>query len=77
MHFWLLNIRIVLHYLRILHVTFQTSHVPPAPEWKLNEFTFNDFALAADEMVLAVIRIFKDLGLMKTCRIEYDASFFI
>lgn len=50
----------------------QSEHVPPAPEWKLNEFTFNDFSLTHDEMVLAGIRIFKDLGLMKTCRIEYD-----
>ncbi|XP_052805617.1 dual 3',5'-cyclic-AMP and -GMP phosphodiesterase 11A-like isoform X2 [Mya arenaria] len=50
----------------------KSVHVPPAREWGLNELIFNDFSLNADEMVLAGIRIFKDLGLMKTCRIDYD-----
>ncbi|XP_053408413.1 dual 3',5'-cyclic-AMP and -GMP phosphodiesterase 11A-like isoform X3 [Mercenaria mercenaria] len=46
------------------------QHIPPAPEWRLNELTFNDFSLNNDDMVMAGIRMFKDLGLTKSCRIE-------
>lgn len=45
--------------------------VASASQWHLNELTFNDFSLNNDEMVLAGIRIFKDLGFMKSFRIDY------
>ncbi|XP_060569725.1 dual 3',5'-cyclic-AMP and -GMP phosphodiesterase 11A-like isoform X2 [Ruditapes philippinarum] len=50
----------------------KNKHVPPAPEWRLNELTFNDFSLNNDEMVMAGLRIFKDLGLAKSCRIDFE-----
>ncbi|KAL4229189.1 Dual 3' [Mactra antiquata] len=49
------------------------SLIPPAPEWKIHELTFNDFSLSNDEMIVAGVRIFKDLGFMKAFRIEIDA----
>ena len=49
--------------------------MPKPDEWRLNQLTFNDFSLGPDEMVMAGIRIFKDLGLMKSFRIDYDVGF--
>ena len=53
---------------------FQTKKIPMAMEWRLNDLTFNDFSLKSDEMVVASIRIFKDLGFMKHYKIELNVS---
>lgn len=50
----------------------KSSRIPHAAELRLNELCFNDFSLDSNEMVIAGIRMFKDLGLMKSCRIDFD-----
>ncbi|XP_059173104.1 dual 3',5'-cyclic-AMP and -GMP phosphodiesterase 11A-like [Physella acuta] len=51
---------------------FKEKHVPEAHELRLTEFTFNDFSLDNDQMMVASIRMFNDLGLMKKFRIDYE-----
>ncbi|XP_064594996.1 dual 3',5'-cyclic-AMP and -GMP phosphodiesterase 11A-like isoform X2 [Liolophura sinensis] len=46
--------------------------VPEANHWNLKSLTFNDFSLNRDEMVLAGIRIFQDLGLIRRYKIDYE-----
>ncbi|XP_050407137.1 dual 3',5'-cyclic-AMP and -GMP phosphodiesterase 11A isoform X2 [Patella vulgata] len=48
------------------------KQVPEASVWKLHRFDFNDFSLHGDEMILAGIRMFKDLGLIRKFRIDYE-----
>ncbi|XP_061180019.1 dual 3',5'-cyclic-AMP and -GMP phosphodiesterase 11A-like isoform X2 [Saccostrea echinata] len=43
-----------------------------ALEWKLDTFNFNDFSLSSDDMLLAAVRIFKDLGFNRTFRIDSE-----
>ncbi|BFZ22439.1 hypothetical protein BsWGS_25478 [Bradybaena similaris] len=46
--------------------------VPEAKELDLQDLRFNDFSLDNDEMMMATIRIFADLGLIKKFRIENE-----
>ena len=52
----------------------QNTPVPPASQWSLQRLDFNDFSLDGDQMVLAGIRMFKDSGLLKKFKIEYEVS---
>ena len=45
-----------------------------ASELRLNELSFNDFSLTNDEMIIGGIRIFRDLGFLKNCKIDFDVS---
>ncbi|ESO83549.1 hypothetical protein LOTGIDRAFT_236563 [Lottia gigantea] len=53
-------------------LNIKCKQVPEATTWKLNRFDFNDFSLQGDEMILAAIRMFKDLGLIRKFRIDYE-----
>lgn len=49
--------------------------LPDAQELRLEDWKFNDFSLNRDEMVMAGIRMFNDLGLIRKFRIDYDVRF--
>ncbi|XP_067686279.1 dual 3',5'-cyclic-AMP and -GMP phosphodiesterase 11A-like isoform X1 [Haliotis asinina] len=49
--------------------------IPEEFEWRLGDLNFNDFSLNRDEMVLAAVRIFHDLGLIRKFRMEYDTLY--
>lgn len=51
---------------------FQAQKVPEAHAWKLDSVLFNDFSLTKDDMLVASIRIFLDLGFVRKFRIEYE-----
>ena len=51
---------------------FQAQKVPEAHVWKLDSVLFNDFSLTKDDMLVASIRIFLDLGFVRKFRIEYE-----
>ena len=44
-------------------------------ELKLGSLTFDDFSLSSDEMVLASVRMFRDLGLVSRLRINHQVGF--
>ncbi|GFR94156.1 phosphodiesterase [Elysia marginata] len=46
--------------------------LPDVNQTKLREFTFNDFLLDNDEMALAAIKMFQELGLMRKFKIEQE-----
>lgn len=54
---------------------FQLKKIPDAQELRLEDWKFNDFSLDRDEMIMAGIRMFNDLGLIRKFRIDYDVSF--
>ncbi|XP_022286259.2 dual 3',5'-cyclic-AMP and -GMP phosphodiesterase 11A-like isoform X2 [Crassostrea virginica] len=43
--------------------------------WKLDTFNFNDFSLTSDDMMLAAVTIFKDLGFKRTFRIDSEVLY--
>ena len=53
-------------------VSIQCQILPEVSELKLDSLDFNDFGLNKDEMLLASIRMFKDLGLIRKFRIDYE-----
>lgn len=52
----------------------QVCDVPNADEWELCSLSFDDFSLDRDQMVLAALRMFMDLGLMAHFKIDYGVS---
>ena len=42
--------------------------------WRLDRLDFNDYLLNTDEMVMAAIHMFEEADLLKTFKIEYEAS---
>jgi hypothetical protein len=48
--------------------------VPCADELNLYSLTFDDFSLESDEMLLAAVSMFLDLGLVKKFNIEKEVS---
>jgi hypothetical protein len=57
-----------------LRVICQRREVPKADDWSLHSLSFDDFSLLADEMVLAALRMFLDLGLVSRFKIDYPVS---
>jgi hypothetical protein len=53
---------------------FQDRPVPCADELNLYSLTFDDFSLDSDEMLLAAVSMFLDLGLVKKFNIEEEVS---
>lgn len=53
-------------------VKLKSRKVADADDWKLDSFNFNDFSLTSDDMLLAAVRIFKDLGFKRTFRIDTE-----
>ncbi|XP_033733094.1 dual 3',5'-cyclic-AMP and -GMP phosphodiesterase 11A-like [Pecten maximus] len=53
-------------------VRLKSQKVPETSEWKLDSHKFNDFSLTKDEMLVAAIRIFKDLGFIRKFKIDYE-----
>ena len=51
---------------------FQTQRIPECSEWRLAELDFNDFSLDTDQMMVAAVRIFLDLGLLKKLRLDTE-----
>ena len=45
---------------------------PTSEELNLYSFTFDDFSLSADEMLMASIRMFKDSGFIEAFHIDYE-----
>lgn len=43
-------------------------------DWKLDLFNFNDFFFISDDMLLVVVRIFKDLGFKRIFRIDIEVG---
>ena len=58
----------------ILLPSFQTRHLSDQPIPNLSGLDFNDFSLGSDQMVVAAIAIFKETGLLKTFRIDYEVT---
>jgi hypothetical protein len=54
--------------------SFQDRPVPCADELNLYSLTFDDFSLDSDEMLLAAVSMFLDLGLVKKFNIEKEVS---
>jgi dual 3',5'-cyclic-AMP and -GMP phosphodiesterase 11 len=54
--------------------SFQDRPVPCADERNLYSLTFDDFSLDSDEMLLAAVSMFLDLGLVKKFNIEKEVS---
>ena len=52
----------------------QTSRIPTSEEINLYSFTFDDFSLGADEMLLAGIRMFRDSGFIQAFHIDYEVK---
>lgn len=46
-------------------------------DWKLDLFNFNDFFFISDDMLLVVVRIFKDLGFKRIFRIDIEVGVLI
>ncbi|RUS91426.1 hypothetical protein EGW08_000856, partial [Elysia chlorotica] len=46
--------------------------LPDVNQTKLREFSFNDFLLDSDEMILGAIKMFQELGLMRKFKIEHE-----
>ncbi|KAK3779194.1 hypothetical protein RRG08_035188, partial [Elysia crispata] len=46
--------------------------LPDVNQTKLRDFTFNDFLLDSDEMTLAAIKMFQELGLLRKFKIEHE-----
>lgn len=66
---------------KILYVTeirivraFQGMPVPAADSLNLFSLTFDDFSLNDDEMLMAAVSMFLELGLVKTFNIEKEVS---
>ncbi|CAL1544102.1 unnamed protein product [Lymnaea stagnalis] len=53
-------------------IKLRDQRLPEVFELKLQDFTFNDFSLDNDEMMMASIRMFNDLGLIKKFRIDHE-----
>ncbi|XP_048728565.2 dual 3',5'-cyclic-AMP and -GMP phosphodiesterase 11A-like isoform X3 [Ostrea edulis] len=53
-------------------VNLKTRNISETSDWKLDTFKFNDFSLNGDDMMLAAVRIFKDLGFKRTFRIDSE-----
>jgi hypothetical protein len=53
----------------------QDRPVPCADELNLYSLTFDDFCLDNDEMLLAAVSMFLDLGLVKKFNIEKEVGF--
>ncbi|KAL7644923.1 UNVERIFIED_CONTAM: hypothetical protein RMT77_004740 [Armadillidium vulgare] len=49
-----------------------SKRIPESWEWKLGSLSFDDFFLSQDEMVLASVRMFRDLGLVSRLRINHQ-----
>ncbi|KAK3740158.1 hypothetical protein QZH41_014087, partial [Actinostola sp. cb2023] len=49
-----------------------TSRIPTSEELNLYSFTFDDFSLGADEMLIASIRMFKDSGFIEAFNVDYE-----
>ncbi len=45
--------------------------MPSVDEWQLCSLSFDDFSLDRDEMVMAALRMFLDLGLVSRFKIDY------
>ena len=56
-------------------LVFQTQRIPESSEWRLTELDFNDFSLDKDQMMVAAVRIFHDLGLLKKLRLDTEVRF--
>lgn len=53
---------------------FQKLPVPASDSLNLFSLTFDDFSLNDDEMLLAAVSMFLELGLVKTFNIEKEVS---
>lgn len=50
--------------------------MPAADEWNLYSLAFDDFSLNSDEMILASVSMFLELGLVKKFNIEREVTLF-
>uniref|UniRef100_T1JG26 Phosphodiesterase n=1 Tax=Strigamia maritima TaxID=126957 RepID=T1JG26_STRMM len=46
--------------------------IPDADEWGLHDLSFDDFCLSQEEMILAAVAMFKDLGLINRFNIQKE-----
>ncbi|KAL8594527.1 hypothetical protein ACOMHN_028881 [Nucella lapillus] len=53
----------------------KTRCIPESSEWRLSELNFNDFSLDRDEMMVASVRIFQDLGLLRKLRMDTETLY--
>ncbi|XP_021357085.1 dual 3',5'-cyclic-AMP and -GMP phosphodiesterase 11A-like isoform X2 [Mizuhopecten yessoensis] len=53
-------------------VRLKGQKVPEAPVWNLDNHRFNDFSLTKDEMLVAAIRMFEDLGFIRKFKIDIE-----
>ncbi|XP_076324663.1 dual 3',5'-cyclic-AMP and -GMP phosphodiesterase 11A-like isoform X1 [Tachypleus tridentatus] len=52
---------------------FMETKIPATDEWQLENLKFDDFSLSSDEMLLASIKMFQNLGLISKFRIDYQS----
>ncbi|CAG7819891.1 unnamed protein product [Allacma fusca] len=52
--------------------TITSKDVPSADDWNLCSLTFDDFSLETNEMVVAAVRMFLDLGLVARFKMDYS-----
>jgi len=60
--------------MRIKCIFSQGMPVPAADSLNLYSLTFDDFSLNDDEMLMAAVSMFLELGLVKTFNIEKEVS---
>ena len=51
--------------------------MPACDEWNLYSLSFDDFSLNEDQMILASVSMFLELGLVNKFNIEVEVNFYL
>lgn len=55
-------------------ISLKAAKIPLSCELGIDEFHFNDFSLDNDGMITASLRMFLELGVVQTFKIDYEVT---